>query len=213
MIPRELKVRSGDPIRPAWERLVRWVDSLRIIPSDDVTIRLTPHGTVVRVATSELFRGPLRVSHGAGQVSVSPGLVNEIVPVIRENGLKRRIDNRDAAGVTEKVKSAPRLTIDLTKASEDGRIFISIKYTRKQDTIPEEAEIVQTDSAKGPIDGLGYYPIAFLWLTQDRKDIERSFQITHHNIRATFQERALTAAELESAPEAKPIGRHIFYPA
>jgi hypothetical protein len=32
MTTRELKVSKGEKVRDAWERLVRWADSLKIIP-------------------------------------------------------------------------------------------------------------------------------------------------------------------------------------
>ena len=44
MTTRELKVRKGEKVRDAWERLVRWVDSLKIVPDDGIDVRITPHG-------------------------------------------------------------------------------------------------------------------------------------------------------------------------
>lgn len=213
MIPREIKVRPGEPIIPAWERLVKWVASLRVIPSPDFNARLTPHGTVIRVRKGQKFRHPFRVVASGSMALVSEGILNDLVPTILENGKKRRIDNRDASGVLDRNNTAPRLNLDFSKASKDGRIYISIRYTLKSGEKDAEAEIVQTDSAKGPVDGRGYYALAMLFLTEDRKSIERTFQITHHNLRVTFQERTPSAEDLEKSPTAKPIGRYIFYPA
>jgi hypothetical protein len=189
------------------------VASLRVIPSPDFNARLTPHGTIIRVRKGSKFRHPFRVVASGKMAIVSEGILNDLVPTILENGKKRRIDNRDSSGVLEKASSAPRLKLDLSKASKDGRIYISIRYTLEAGDKPAEAEIVQTDSAKGPVDGRGYYPLAMLFLTEDRKSIERTFQITHHNLRVTFQERTPSAEDLEKSPGAKPIGRYIFYPA
>jgi hypothetical protein len=172
MTARELKVRKGEKVRDAWERLVRWVESLKIVPDKDIDVRVTPHGTIVRVRHDRLFRHPFRVMVGGQEAIITAGTVNGIVPVVIESGTKRRIDNRDKDGARETEKEAPRLKLDLGKASKDGRIFISlrvkqsvgIRENRAGESASEDIEIVQTDSAKGPLDGHGYYPLAMLYL-------------------------------------------------
>ena len=76
----------------------------------------------------------------------------------------------------------------------------------------ENVEIVQTDSAKGRLDGFGYYPLAFLRASVDGSSIEEVFQIVHHNIRYEFQERRPSDTDLKKDPNAKAIGRHLFIP-
>ena len=225
MTSRELKVRKGEKVRDAWERLVRWVDSLKVVPDDGIDVRITPHGTIVRVRDHQMFRHPSRVMVSGSSVRVSPGTVNELIPVITESGQKRRIDNRDKDGSRETGKDYPALKLDLKKASKDGRIYISLRIkqslsggisgveeNKAGEQVSENVEIVQTDSAKGPLDGFGYYPLAFLRASSDGGSIEEVFQIVHHNIRYEFQERRPSEAELKKDPDAKSTGRHLFIP-
>ena len=225
MTVRELKVRKGEKVRDAWDRLVRWFESLKVVPDDQIDVRITRHGTIVRVRDSHVFRHPFRVMASGSSVRVSPGTVNDLVPVITESGEKRRIDNRDKDGNRETGKDYPALKLDLKKASKDGRIYISLKVkqsvsggvsgvkeNKAGEQVSENVEIVQTDSAKGPLDSFGYYPLAFLWLTADRSAIDEVFQIVHHNLRYDFQERRPSEEDLKKDPDAKAVGRHLFTP-
>jgi len=223
MTTRELKVRKGEKVRDAWDRLVRWVDSLKVVPDDGIDVRITPHGTIVRVRDHQIFRHPFRVMASGSVVRVTPGTVNDIIPVITQAGKKRRIDNRDKDGGRETAEDYPELKLDTKKASKDGRIYISLKVksdvtggisgvkeNKAGEQTSENVEIVQTDSAKGPADGFGYYPLAFIRASNDGGSIEEVFQIVHHNIRYEFQERRPSEADLKKDPNAKAIGRHLF---
>jgi len=212
----ELKVRKGEPIAAGWARLVKWVETLKIIPDDRIEIRLSKHGTIVRVRDSATFRHPFRIIASDKTVRVASGTINDEVPEMKdEKDGKRRIDNRDKDGARETKKSAPAMKLDLGKADKEGRIYISIKQKaapKDKKEKPEPPEIVQTDSAKGPVDGFGYYPLGVIHLTQDRKSIEQTFQVVHHNLRFTFQEKNPTPEELKTNPDAKPLGRFVFFP-
>lgn len=225
MTTHDLKVRKGEKVRDAWERLVRWVESLKIVPDDGIDVRVTRHGTIVRVRDQQTFRHPFKVMVSGSTVRVSPGTVNDLIPVITENGTKRRIDNRDKDGNRETNKDYPALRLDPKKASKDGRIYISLKVkqsvsggvsgvaqNKAGEQVSENVEIVQTDSAKGPLDGFGYYPLAFLRASGDGSSVEEVFQIVHHNIRYEFQERRPSAEDLKKDPNAKAVGRHLFIP-
>lgn len=225
MTTHDLKVRKGEKVRDAWERLVRWVESLKIVPGDGIDVRVTRHGTIVRVRDQQTFRHPFKVKVSGTSVLVSPGTVNDLIPVITEGGQKRRIDNRDKDGMRETGKDYPALRLDPKKASKDGRIYISLKVKPKisggisgveenkaGEQVSENVEIVQTDSAKEPLDGYGYYPLAFLRVSNDDSSIEEVFQIVHHNIRYEFQERRPSAEDLKKNPAAKVVGRHLFIP-
>lgn len=225
MTTHDLKVRKGEKVRDAWERLVRWVESLKIVPDDGIDVRVTRHGTIVRVRDQQTFRHPFKVMVSGSTVRVSPGTVNDLIPAITENGTKRRIDSRDKDGNRETDKDYPALRLDPKKASKDGRIYISLKVkqsvsggisgveeNKAGEQVSENVEIVQTDSAKGPLDGFGYYPLAFLRASNDGSSIEEVFQIVHHNIRYEFQERRPSAEDLKKDPNAKAIGRHLFIP-
>ena len=216
MTVNELKVRKGEPVRTAWNRLVKWVETLKIVPDEDIEIRVSKHGTIVRVRDSNFFRHPFRVIASGETVRVATGTINDVVPLMKEDkGERRRIDNRDKDGAREEKKSAPAMRLDFSKAGAEGRIYIALKYKtpprdKKETAIPPE--IVQTDTAKGPVDGFGYYPLGVIRLSRDRKAIDETFQVVHHNLRCTFQEKNPTQEELKADPEAKPIGRYVFYP-
>jgi hypothetical protein len=217
----ELKVRKGEPVRQAWARLVAWVESIKIVPSDDIELRITKHGTIVRVRDNQMFRHPFRVAASIDFIRLSSGTINGEVPLMKDaDGTKRRIDNRDKEGARETKKSEPAMKLDKSKASTDGRIFVCAKVKPKMpgekdgdEGTDATQEIVQTDSAKGPVDGYGYYPLAIIRLTKDRDAIDEVFQVVHHNIRYNFQQRNPTADDLKIDPESKPIGRYLFYPA
>lgn len=216
MIVNELKVRRGEPVRTAWARLARWVESLRLVPSDEIEVRLTKHGTIVKVRDANYFKHPFRVWVAEGHSRVAKGTVNGEVPVIKEtSGELRRIDNRDKEGIREVGKSEPQLKLDIKKAGKDGRIFIALKVSpppkKKIDPVILP-EIIQIEDADGPLDGFGYYPLAEIILDKERKAIEETFQIVHHNIKFSFQERNPTEEELKTNPGAKPVGRYIFHP-
>lgn len=137
-----------------------------------------------------------------------------------------RIDGRDDKGALIVGGVTPVLPLDIKKASKLGEIFISIKikpsesaggFEIKEDEktkalSSDDLEIVQTDSHRGPKDGHSYYPIAIIHLSSDRKSVDDVFQVVHHNLRYTFQERNASAAELEEDPTTPKIGRGIFYP-
>lgn len=214
MTANEIKVRRGEPVESAWRRLVAWVESLRIVPNERLMVRHTPQGVIIKIMDDQKFRHPFRVSAGVNHVIVSPGTVNDIVPVIAEKAGKRRIDNRDKAGKLENGKSAPMLKIDTKKAAKDGSLYVSLKVkpTETLGESPDDAEIVQTETAKGPSDGNGYQPLALLWLSVDRRTIEKVFQITNHNVKHNYKEVAPSSAALADNPNAESITRHVFSP-
>ena len=207
----QLKTRKGEPVAVAWKRLLRWVESLKIVPDDRLEVRHGKHGLIVRVRDSHMFHHPFRISAGQSEVRVSAGTVDDIVPEIEG----RRIDNRTKTGEMEKDKEAPVLKIDGSKSGEDGTCYVSLRVKPGQTPdVPdaEPPEIVQTEKASGPKDGYGYQPLALLWMSEDRKTIDAAFQITHHNMRYAFQERRPSEKELKDNPAAVAIGRHLFFP-
>ena len=221
-----LRARRGESVRQKWDRLVLWVASLKVIAPPDALVKMTKHGTIVRLRRKDRFNHPWRVSADSLTAAISTGRVNGVVPSIREKGKLRRMDNRKANGELDLENVAPVLTLNLKDASKDGEIFISLKVkpslsaegfeiTVDEDTeepSSDAVEIVQTSSASGPRDGHSYYPLAVLHLASDGKSVEKVFPIAHHNLRFTFQERNATEKEIEAGSETK-IGRGIFYPA
>lgn len=221
MDARKIKVRAGESVFDAWNRLVDWVESLKIQTTPDILIAETTNGLDIKVVESVTFSHPFLTMASINYAGVSPGTVNGFVPMIRDFSQKKlvRIDGRDKDG---KLTTGffPRMEIDAKKASKDGRIYICVKVKAEKaangkpaELKNESLEIVQTDSPTGPKDQNGYYPIAMIYLTADMNAVQNVFQITHHNLRYAYQERKASDDELKAAPLEKTIGRHVFYPA
>lgn len=217
----KIRVREGEEVRKAWDRLVDWVESLKIVTTDDVLVRETPNGISVKVVDSVTFSHPFLAMASFTLATISPGTVNNLVPVMKDSESRdlRRLDGRDDKGVIND-KGPPRMEIDPKKCSKDGRVFLCVRVKalvavagKKPELTNKDVEIVQTDSPSGPKDGNGYYPIAIIHLSQDRDAVSEVFQVTHHNLQYAFQERNANTDELKEAPERKTIGRHLFYPA
>lgn len=43
----DLRVRRGDPIQPAWQRLLKWASGTKLIAGRGVRLTVTPQGTLV----------------------------------------------------------------------------------------------------------------------------------------------------------------------
>lgn len=217
----QIKVRAGESVEDAWKRLVVWVESLKVIRHPSFRVKeLAGGGLNISTVQVVQFSHPFFTSSNFGSVRVSPGLVNGLVPMLKDlsTGRVKRLDNRDDKGKMLSNESLPMLEIDLGKCSDDGRIFICVRVepVKKSakgvaaELTSKEVTIVQAIKPDGIKDGAGYYPIAMLYLSQDRKSIGNVFQVVHHNILYRFQTRGATAEELLESPKEKTVGRHIF---
>ena len=208
----DIKVRKGEKIQPAWERLVRWVDSLKVVPDDGVMVRETPKGTIIKVRRKrQTYRHPFMAGASKDGATVRAGTVNGQTPYILDIATKnwRRIDNRDDDGKKFDVeKPTPTMKLDL-KNQEGGKFYISLRVKPNDaGTIKDpktDLRIVQSPTADGLKDGAGYYPLALFYLNAARTDVEESFQIVHHNMRYLYQARKSTEGETTG-------NRHLFFP-
>ena len=83
MIPATLLAKKGDKILPAFQELVRWIDSQRLVSVDDrVLINTTPNGSLVSmVDRPPSILTPLRVIlSGAKNYGVTEGYINGKLP-------------------------------------------------------------------------------------------------------------------------------------
>jgi hypothetical protein len=209
---KEIKVQKGEKIQAAWERLVRWVDTLKVVPGDGVKVRETPKGTIVTVIKdSQPYRHPFKAGVSESGASVRAGTVNGQTPYILDVATKnwRRIDNRDDDGNKFDVeKPTPTMKLDL-KNHEGGKFYISLRVKPNDaGTIKDpktDLRVVQSPSADGLKDGAGYYPLALFYLNASGTAVEESFQIVHHNMRYLYQARKSTEGETTG-------NRHLFFP-
>jgi hypothetical protein len=209
---KEIKVQKGERIQTAWERLVRWVDTLKVVPGEGVKVRETPKGTIVTVLKKrQAYSHPFKVGASEASASVRAGTVNGQTPYILDVTTKnwRRIDNRDDDGNKfDEEKPAPAMKLDL-KNQEGGKFYISLRVKPNDaGTIKDpktDLRIVQTPTAEGLKDGAGYYPLALCYLNASATTVEETFQIVHHNMRYLYQARKSTEGETTG-------NRHLFFP-
>jgi hypothetical protein len=209
---KEIKVQKGEKIQAAWERLVRWVDTLKVVPGDGIKVRETPKGTIVTVIKdSQPYRHPFKAGVSESGASVRAGTVNGQTPYILDVATKnwRRIDNRDDDGNKFDVeKPTPTMKLDL-KNHEGGKFYISLRVKPNDaGTIKDpktDLRVVQSPTADGLKDGAGYYPLALFYLNASGTAVEESFQIVHHNMRYLYQARKSTEGETTG-------NRHLFFP-
>jgi hypothetical protein len=209
---KEIKVQKGEKIQAAWERLVRWVDTLKVVPGEGVKVRETPKGTIVTVIKdSQPYRHPFKAGVSESGASVRAGTVNGQTPYILDVSTKnwRRIDNRDDDGNKFDVeKPTPTMRLDL-KNHEGGKFYISLRVKPNDaGTIKDpktDLRVVQSPTADGLKDGAGYYPLALFYLNAAGTAVEESFQIVHHNMRYLYQARKSTEGETTG-------NRHLFFP-
>ena len=77
---RDLNAKPGDWVLVFWDRLGRWIDSLRVISSPDMRVSETPYGTLVRGAPERPKKSPFKVVMSSGRVKVKPGLLAGMRP-------------------------------------------------------------------------------------------------------------------------------------
>lgn len=211
MNTKEIRVTKGQNIQEAWGRLVKWVDSLKVIPNNEVKVDYTKNGTIVTVMRSaRSFNHPFKTYGSTKTIKVSSGMVNGLVPFINDKADGwRRIDNRDEDGNKLKVqKELPGMELD-TSMNEGGKTYICLRVKAdKAGTIKTpktDLQIVQTKKAEGDKDGAGYYPLALIYLNEAKTEIESTFQIVHHNMRYLYQERKSVKGQTTG-------NRHLFFP-
>jgi hypothetical protein len=95
-LPAELLARPGEEIRPAYDRLLRWIEAQRLVSTDDrVKITPTPNGQLVHATERPpSIVTPLQVNQaGANFYSVREGYVNGRLPLIQtQQGEKPLVD-------------------------------------------------------------------------------------------------------------------------
>ena len=208
----EIKVQKGEKIQPAWERLVRWVDSLKVVPGEGVKVRETAKGTIITVKRKRgTYRHPFKAGASKDGASVQAGTVNSVTPYILDITTKnwRRIDNRDDDGNTfSKELPPPSMKVDIKK-HEGGKFYILLRVKPQDDgsikNPSTDLRIVQAPTTDGLKDSAGYYPLALCYLNAARSDVEETFQIVHHNMRYVYQARKSAKGETTG-------NRHLFFP-
>ena len=181
---RELEVKKGDPVLPAWERLKAWARRFELRAGSGVRFNQMPEGTwVIAEPAVQSWNHPFRVSVSDKIARIGNGSVNNLIPQIDGIGLDGM--NQDGKEVT-----APELKIT-SGPDADLRSWICVQAkvdlkTGKIDPKDETAlTVVHVNSLAPQSADTGLQPLAMLsW--SDTTTISRVFQITHHNLSHSF---------------------------
>ena len=206
----DLRVKRGEPIQPAWERLLKWAAGMKLISGRGVRLTVTPNGTLVAAdVRSNPWDHPFKVTVSSKVAVIGNGSVNNLVPQINGAGL----DGLDSNG---KDVSPPQLKIT-GGPSKDLRSWICVQAkvdakTGRMDAKDKNALTIIHTSTLDPKSGeggfpdsgqgIGLQPLAMLLWSEDRAGIKRVFQITHHNLQHRFVRSGTSTA-----------GRHFFWAA
>ena len=184
---RDLMVKPGDPVLPAWRRLLDWAKQFRLYSSNQIRLTRTPQGTYIVAEVSRgSFDHPFRVSVTSGEAFVRPGTVEDIYARI--------------GGVGADKTPAPKLP--LGKPNAEGRSWVVVEVTVKDGVIdPEDKGAVvirHASSLARTREEVGIQPLAMLvWSGSTVSEVH---QIVHHSLGHYYVQ-----------PAEGRGGRHLFF--
>jgi hypothetical protein len=189
MNTQNIKVKKGEKIQPAWERLVRWVDKLKVVPGEGFMVRETPNGTIITVVEkNQSFKHPFKVSASDLNISVGAGTVDSQSPYLFDHEEKKWLPIMNIGTGSNRKKPIMRIDPNQVNGQE---FFICIRVKTDEFGLvikPEEdLRIIQSASESGLGDEASYYPIALFQMNESKTLITEFFQITHNNIRYLYQ--------------------------
>ncbi len=229
------KSRLGEPVSLAFKRLQRSMDlnPPRLVSAPSINRTITPQGTLVKLFKQDFWDHPFRVAANDSYFSVSAGTVNGIIPYIKSatGGEFLRLNGYNQKGEFDyETTSLPVGTMDMSKINDDGGLYILVRVKRNKTTgdfgtkideekgtttNPEDLQIVLEKEFEGPVAGendeFGYHPLGFVQFSDDKLSVLTVLQVTHFNLRYSFQDRRATLAEIIDNPKRLTIGRHVFY--
>lgn len=186
----ELEVKPGDPVLPAWKKLLSWIRSAKVIAGPGIRLAFTSKGVIATVNREETpWRHPWRVSVGTHAI-VSPGTVDGVMARMRDDLSQKllRLDERDDDGKLTG-DGPPRLKIDFKKHDDEGKFWIWLNADINEDLDldtdnPEAVTITQERRERT----FGQ-PLALVYLDESRTSVINTFQISHHNYKLMVQEQ------------------------
>jgi len=163
---RALEVKPGDPVTPAWKRLLEWAKRFRVIQTNGIRLTVTPQGTyVVADVRGSSWGHPFKVSLGSSEATISTGVVEDVVPEIGKVAL-------DA-------ETPPTLRIT-GKPNKDGVSWVVLEVSADSKT----ATVKHTNTLERTDEQIGVQPLAMLRWSGDAPT--QTFQIVHHNLGHAF---------------------------
>lgn len=182
----ELIVKKGDPIRPAWERLIEWIRGLKVITGPNIRLNVTPQGviaTVDRVASP--YGHPWKVSAGH-EIHVRAGTVRNHHAVIYNDGELGRLDGRHFVDGSKEFntdfQSAPYLQTDFNKVDEEGKFYVVVNIALDGDNQWAEDDLYAVSVTQEDHIPKHSHPLACVYLDESRRSVAEVFQIAMHNL-------------------------------
>lgn len=208
-IPLELIARKGDLILPKWNAFLDFLDrTVRVVRGEGVRMRHLPSGGLYIYADDNFnpWACPFKVSAGTDGARVREGTLNGLVP---------RIAGVPINGVDDEGNRVEVPLVELTPKA-GGKSYVALRLVFKEEpvevdpadpealTIVEVAELPELFTQGGSVvsdDNSTLYPLAVIYWNDDG-DIERVFQITHHNLTHRF---------VNGSAQAGTPSRHLFW--
>ena len=177
----ELIVKRGDPIRPAWERLIEWIRGLKVITGPNIRLNVTPQGVIATVdRVTSPYGHPWKVSAGE-VITIQPGTVRNLPAEMYSSDKQQvRLDGLYDSGRPADNPN-PTLDIDFSKHDDEGKFYVAVTIDL------DEGEWDQDDSWAVYVDQFDHIPqnghaLACVHLNEDRTSVEEVFQIAYHNL-------------------------------
>jgi|694.fasta_scaffold04470_2 hypothetical protein len=175
MSMKDLRVKPGDPVLPAWEKLLKFIERFKIIPSPGIRLTQMSDGTYITAEPPrQSFAHPFRVAVlGGNYATVDLGTVEGIVPFAKD---------AERGGLKLDAPTPPRLRIS-EKDAKDGVSYVALRVATTMGGLdPEDseaAEVIHVGELARRKEEEGLQPLAMLkW----RSGTPEVFQIVHHNL-------------------------------
>lgn len=190
----DLIVKRGDPVLPAWRRLLEWVRGLKIIAGPGIRLNMTPQGVVATLEREvPPWQHPWKTS--AGDVAnIRAGTVRGITARVKDLGGKlRRLDGRDSDGALSD-DGLPQMEVDFNLHDERGRAWLVVRLKIGEDggLDPDDPEAVIVEQVDEIPEGA--HAVALIQFDESRSTVEEVFQISHHNLDFAVSEDQETGA-------------------
>ncbi len=203
---RELYVQPGQPVLPAWRRLLEWSKQFRLFAGRGVRLQRTPNGTyIVADLASNPWNHPFKVRLSGMEAMIGFGTVQNVVPRIEG----KRLDGSDDKGregeppsllITGEPNAELRswIIVEVRPDLEWGEVLMGDK---------EAVVIRHVNDLQSPSAEVGRHPLAMLIWSSNRRSVQRVRQITHFNLQHLF------VLQQGATPLAPRRGRHLFWAA
>ena len=197
---RDLEVKKGQPVLPAWERLKEWARRFELHAGMGVRFNQMPEGTwVIAESDAASWNFPFRVTMSAVGLKVGAGSVDNLIPQLGGVGIDGLDDKGGEVSVPDlKTSSGPN---SFLRSWVCVQLKVNLKTGRVDPKDKTALTIIHASSQDTQTADTGLQPLATL-IWSDKTTIKRLVQVVHHNLVHAFV--PANAAKSQSA-------RHFFW--